>query len=45
MEVDEVAGEDRACASCRRRVCDGCAAIWGSGRVCRGCASGGGRGW
>lgn len=42
MEVDEVAGEDKACTSCRRRVCDGCTA-WGSERVCQGCA--GGRGW
>ncbi|KAM0717275.1 hypothetical protein Q7P37_007127 [Cladosporium fusiforme] len=43
MEVDEMSVEDKACGSCRRRICDGCA-VWGNERVCQACA-GGGRAW
>lgn len=43
MDVDEVPVEDKACGSCRRPICDGCA-IYGRERVCAGCA-GCERGW
>lgn len=40
MDVDDSSVEDKACESCRRRICDGCA-VWGRERVCRVCAGGG----
>lgn len=44
MEVDDgTSAEDKACGSCRRPVCDGCA-VYGRERVCAGCA-GCERGW
>jgi len=44
MEVDDGScAEDKACGSCRRPVCDGCA-VFGRERVCAGCA-GCERGW
>jgi hypothetical protein len=44
MEVDDgSSAEDKACGSCRRPVCDGCA-VFGRERVCAGCA-GCERGW
>lgn len=43
MDVDEGSIEDKACGSCRRPICDGCA-IFGRERVCAGCA-GCERGW
>lgn len=44
MEVDDGSSvEDKACGSCRRPVCDGCA-VFGRERVCAGCA-GCERGW
>jgi hypothetical protein len=44
MEVDDgSSAEDKACGSCRRPICDGCA-VFGRERVCAGCA-GCERGW
>ena len=43
MDVDEESVEDKACGSCRRPVCNGCA-VYGRERVCAGCA-GCERGW
>lgn len=45
MEVDIGEGsiEDKACASCRRRICDTCAVV-AHERVCESCAKGG-HGW
>jgi hypothetical protein len=44
MEVDDGSSvEDKACGSCRRPICDGCA-VFGRERVCAGCA-GCERGW
>jgi hypothetical protein len=43
MDVDEGSFENKACGSCRRPVCDGCA-VYGRERVCAGCA-GCERGW
>jgi hypothetical protein len=43
MDVDEDSAEDKACGSCRRPVCNGCA-VYGRERVCAGCA-GCERGW
>lgn len=43
MDVDTVSIEDKACGSCRRPICDGCA-VYGRERICGGCA-GCERGW